>query len=228
MKPIGRTYMTTQFTSRQLLWAATVAVFSFRMLVQGAVGNPYDGIYQSFATFTVNSSSDTFDGTQGGGVSHGSLGTLTTLALTYAEVDTYKNGGGNIYNGGFFYEIQPAGTAQPFSGGFSYLNLPFGYDNLLGTAGNQSWTANGQNINLLSGLTAGSSYELEIFWNAGFNGTGGSGTWYDSNGSANYDLSFMVSAVPEPITLALPLFGGLVLTAGLARRFIPRRTTAAA
>lgn len=32
-----------------------------------------------------------------------------------------------------------------------------------------------------------------------------------------------VSPVPEPITLALPIFGGLVLRTGLARRFISRR-----
>jgi hypothetical protein len=29
--------------------------------------------------------------------------------------------------------------------------------------------------------------------------------------------------VPEPITFALPIFGGLVLSVGLARRFISRR-----
>jgi subtilisin-like proprotein convertase family protein len=37
-----------------------------------------------------------------------------------------------------------------------------------------------------------------------------------------------ITAVPEPITLALPIFGGLVLTGGLARYFLFRRAVRAA
>jgi hypothetical protein len=33
-----------------------------------------------------------------------------------------------------------------------------------------------------------------------------------------------IEAVPEPVTMALPIFGALVLTTGLVRRFISRRT----
>jgi subtilisin-like proprotein convertase family protein len=36
--------------------------------------------------------------------------------------------------------------------------------------------------------------------------------------------SLDINAVPEPITMALPIFGALVLTTGLVRRFISRRT----
>jgi hypothetical protein len=43
-------------------------------------------------------------------------------------------------------------------------------------------------------------------------------------GNLRFGTSFGdVSPVPEPITLALPIFGGLMVTAGLARRFVSRR-----
>ena len=44
---------------------------------------------------------------------------------------------------------------------------------------------------------------------------------FDNNGGPNFSATFDV--VPEPINLALPIFGGPVVTAGLARRFVSRR-----
>lgn len=96
---------------------------------------------------------------------------------------------------------------------FSSFNL-----NYFQTAnGNDWWDAAGV-VNLDGSLGAG-SHTLYVWYSA----TDGTSTVYDNAGGVNYSAQFTVTPVPEPITLALPVFGGLVLTTGLVRRFIARR-----
>ena len=73
-------------------------------------------------------------------------------------------------------------------------------------------------------LAAG-TYTLDV-WFGAVNHTGGTTVYDNGSGgisSSPTDFSATFSVVPEPITVALPLFGGLMLTAGLARRFLARR-----
>jgi len=56
-----------------------------------------------------------------------------------------------------------------------------------------------------------------------FNLNGGPGRKFGVDNGNLYFNNFAITPVPEPITLALPIFGGVVLTTGLARRFISRR-----
>ena len=94
---------------------------------------------------------------------------------------------------------------------FSTFNLAYN-----GPAGsNDRWDTSGA-VNLDNNLSVG-THTLYV-WYTAFDG--GSTTVYDNAGGVNYSATFTV--VPEPVTLALPIFGGLVLTAGLSRRFLSR------
>jgi hypothetical protein len=97
------------------------------------------------------------------------------------------------------------------------LNLPFAYN----VGNNDLWeqSSAGNEVNLDQGLSTG-TYTLNIWFSAVAND--GTGTSYDGTSGSPYSATFEV--VPEPINLALPIFGGLVITVGLARRFAARRT----
>jgi hypothetical protein len=66
---------------------------------------------------------------------------------------------------------------------------------------------------------------------SGFNGVAANGTWelffadtVSGGGRSTLNsFSLDITAVPEPTTFALPLFGGLVLTAGIVRHCVSRR-----
>ena len=95
---------------------------------------------------------------------------------------------------------------------FSTFNLAYN-----GSSGsNDRWDTSGA-VNLDNNLTVG-THTLYV-WYSAFDG---STTVYDNAGGLNYLATFTVTAVPEPVTLALPIFGGLVAIAGLSRRFFFR------
>lgn len=218
--------MKIKFKMLRLLFATALVVFPLSMSVKGNVGNGACGIYADFAVLKVNGGSQNWYQAQNGSAFPASLGNVTSLTLTGGEVDTYKNGSGNILGAYLDYRIY---SGSP-SGSFTEIALPHQADNYFG-AGNQQWeTANipsttGVNIDVLSlngGLTYGTTYTLEFYWRARANDGGTDFDWTDNQGGANYTMT--LTPVPEPITLALPIFGGLVLTAGVARRFVSRRT----
>jgi uncharacterized membrane protein YphA (DoxX/SURF4 family) len=71
---------------------------------------------------------------------------------------------------------------------------------------------------------------------SGFDGLNPNATWglvlWD-NGSSGIEnnlegWTLNITAVPEPVTIALPIFGGLMLAIGLVRRFISRKNESAA
>jgi hypothetical protein len=130
------------------------------------------------------------------------------------EVQTYPSGGGTDPGraSSAFIGYQIVGTG--ISG---QINLPW-FQN---TGSNDKWQklASGSGVNLDQSLSAG-TYTLQV-WFGGVSNDG-SGTVYDNNGGINYSATFTVTAVPEPVTLALPIFGGLVAIAGLSRRFFFR------
>ena len=148
---------------------------------------------------------------------------------SYYKVDSYNSSpnspfsgtilsiqaGQSLYLGG---EIQ---TYQPESGvtvtlhyaidqnsSFSTLNL-----NYFQTQNNNDWWHNIDAVNLDNSLSVG-THTLYVYFSA----TDGSGTIYDNNSGANYSATFNVTAVPEPIAAALPIFAGLVLMTGLVKR----------
>jgi hypothetical protein len=196
------------------------------MLVQASIGDSQTGLFTDTlqVSETQNGSASTlyFLGTQGGTSYPYSLGNITALSINAYYIGTYRTSGNNSLEPNMYYNVQLSSASQS-AYNFSMAN-PVAFDNNSGN--NQYWQTTGVNYNLLSGLTAGNTYTLEFYYADGYSDGTGSGTWYDNNGSVNnYQVTFTV--VPEPITLALPLFGGLMLIAGLARRFLSPRAAAA-
>jgi len=214
--------MITKLSSRSLLFATAFAVFSFSMAVRGNEGGPYSGIYADFADLTVNGESQaSYQGTPTTGGNGSSfpvaLGNVSSLILNGGEEDVYKTGSGNILNATLYYQIG--------SGSWNAINLPWTQNNYQGNGNNQQWATTSAGVNVLSGLTLGTATTLNFYWTAEANDGGSNFYWDDGSPSSPYTMT--LTPVPEPITLALPLFGGLVLTVGVARRFIPQRAVAA-
>jgi hypothetical protein len=107
-------------------------------------------------------------------------------------------------------------------GSFTSVNLPYSNSGNDGSGSYSDQWDSGASVNIASLLTYGSDSSpdtdtLTVYFK-GANGNGDTG-YYNNSG---YNFTFYITAVPEPINLALPLFGGLMLTAGLARRFVSK------
>jgi hypothetical protein len=138
-----------------------------------------------------------------------SLGTFAqgvdTLTLNGGEDLTYKNSGTDVTGAQVFYRID--------SGTFTQINLAFNQDNVNGNGGDQRWYTDGANVNLLTGLGAG-THTLSVYFRD--NNTADVND-YVSNSSFNYNAIFVVT-VPEPSTIALSAVSGLAMLFMLRRR----------
>ena len=116
------------------------------------------------------------------------------------------------------------------STGFTDQNWLYSND---GTTFTSFSTINGSSIPTPSGSITSSSYAVETVNFSSITAlnndsliyieltlSGGTGV---SDRFDNIQFNADLSPVPEPITLALPIFGGLVLTTGLVRHFVSRR-----
>jgi len=206
--------MKTPFLAFRLLLASGCSVLFLLASARGGIG-----IYESYAVVNLNGGGNAYydcgAATANPDFQGASLGAASSLILNGGEVKSWNDGGNNVTAAYLAYRVW-SGTA---SGSFVELSLP---QNGPASGNNKDWKAEGAGVDLLSGLSAG-NYTVEIYFKADSD----VGFTYDSRTGANYQATFSVSAVPEPVTLALPLFGGVVLTAGLARRFISRRTRSA-
>lgn len=81
-----------------------------------------------------------------------------------------------------------------------------------GSRGNNDLWDTSEAVNIANGLSAG-TYTLDVWYSANNGGT----TIFDNNGGSNFAATFTVTAVPEPVTVALAVFGGLITTAGMLR-----------
>ncbi len=103
-------------------------------------------------------------------------------------------------------------------GSFQSLSLPYSNSG----SGYDQWDS-GASVNIASLLTyasSGYSDTLTIY----FQGVNGGDTAYYSNFGHNF--TFTITPVPEPITLALPIFGGLLGGFALTRNLWRKRTSA--
>lgn len=117
---------------------------------------------------------------------YGFFNSSDVLLLNGAEIKTYKNSGSNVCGGGIAYRVYKECETP---GSFTLVNLPFAAD--LG-GGDQQWAATSENINILSGLSAG-DYVLEVYWEAYGDDFGGcTDTKFDSNFGANFRAYFTV------------------------------------
>jgi hypothetical protein len=149
----------------------------------------------------------------------GNLGTLIKLGQSLyigGNDQTYPNEYGTSSWMGYNL-LNSSGTIVSSSGG---INLPYNGSAPYPNGNNANWVqeASTSGINLGNSVAVG-TYTLDV-WFGAYNSD--AGNIYDNNNGNNYSATFIV-AVPEPIKLALTIFGGLMLTAGLARRFVLQR-----
>jgi hypothetical protein len=129
----------------------------------------------------------------------GSFCPYGTLILEGGQNQVYKCNGADIWQNQIWYRIYP--TSSSPTGSFTPITEYYqsGYSNGCGGA-DQTWEASGANINLLSGLSAG-TYYLEVYSTADYQYCG-SGTLYASNGSYNYRAQFTVNAAAASVNNA--------------------------
>ena len=127
----------------------------------------------------------------------GSFNAGSTLLLQGAEHNVFKCGSCDLTATKINYRVYKTGTTP---GSFSTMNIGFSSGGGNGCGGqNQQWRDIGGSNNLLSGLSSGGNYTVEVYSDATI--TCGSGTAYDSNGGSNYKATFTYCG---PTTGALP------------------------
>ncbi len=141
------------------------------------------------------------------GANLGTFNLADTLIITQSQIDTFKNGGGDVTGAQIQYRVYlTAGSAGSFNTqtyGFQN-NAPFtdiGGMSITG-GGDQAWGSTAD-INLNPGVNG--NYTVEVFFKAFTN----EGDRFSNNGGSNFKATFTV--VPEPAAAALGLLGTALL-----------------
>lgn len=150
------------------------------------------GIFQTYIVLDVNGGGNAF---YAGGINadgaqsfHGqSFTTPTSLVLKGGEVKTFKNGGGDVFNGKLFYRVYKDGATP---GAFTELNLPF--ESNLPNFGDQRWQTVGENVDILAMATSDGTWNIEAYWLSNTN----EGDRFDNNSGNNFIATFTVTGLP--------------------------------
>lgn len=144
----------------------------FAIAVNGATG-----IFQTYIFISLNGSGNLYEGNITNPNNNDfpnfdglTLNNPSSLILTGAEAHTFKNSGGDVTGGTFYYRVYQDGATPP---SYSSFNLSFG-ENCSGnsftggaqcTAENndQKWLATGLNIDLLAGVTGNGTFQIDAY-----------------------------------------------------------------
>lgn len=163
---------------------------------------------------------------ENGGSAGYSLGNLSTIysgqsLFLGGQIQTYPVQNGNAT---LFFRIGTSGTYYPINLAYSGSSWgPYSNNNGWDSSGNVNYnhTYYSQDISgsLTYGTTANPNVNTVEFY---FSATDTDNNITMTDGSAANPFSFTITAVPEPITLALPIFGGLFGIAGIIRHLKKR------
>lgn len=150
------------------------------------------------------------------GADLGNFNCNTALNLNGAQNKIFKCNDGDITNGTLLWRVYES-SATP--GVFNTFNVNFSANDAGAPFGcqNQTWDTSDAALSLLDGLTSG-TYTIEVYTEANYTYTGGSGTHQANNNGANYTATFtytdaMPTAVCQDVTLLLDANGQATLTA---------------
>ena len=197
-------------------------IFSCHIFIVYLSAQCSEGFNQTFAILNFGSGNVYYNlqSTSGNptfeGVNLGNFCPGATFLFEGGQNQVWKCNGADIWENDIWYRIYPtSGSGGSFNQVQQYYQS--GSSNGCGGA-DQTWEANGSNINILSGLAAG-KYYLEVYSSANYQYCG-SGTIYASNGGYNYRAVFTVDTVPSAsATSNSPVCVGqaLTLTGGPSR-----------
>jgi len=215
---------------KKLLLAAAVTAAAFLLAsnrVQAATG-----VFGSYIGINPNAAGNTWYVAQAPGsvslasFNRANLGSFNlsqtpSLFVSAWQLETFKNGGGDVTGAALFYRVYQQGSTRPI---FTQLNGNFIANSTFTDAGGVTITGSGDQLwgqnptgtyaNVLNGISVSSltTYELEIYFRA----TSNEGDRFSNNGGLNYVASFNV--IPEPSTYALLGLGALTLGGYALRR----------
>jgi hypothetical protein len=186
------------------------------------VGNGYVELSIAQTSPAYTSVPDNLNGATSG-YSLGNLSIISQGQTLYlgGQIQTYTEQNGSA---ALFYKI---GTSGPYSS----INLAYSRNGVGQYYNNNLWDSNGgsnggvnnnttyYSVDIGSSLASG-NYTVYFYFSA--TDTDNSIIMTDGSSSNPNSFNFQVTPVPEPVTLALPVFGGLVAIAGLSRRFFFR------
>ena len=132
------------------------------------------------------------------GADFGTFNIGQTFQLNAYDIKTWKNSGGDVTGGKFYYIVYPTGN-RPSTPIFNELNISW-IENI-GSSGDQKWGVSSQSINLLNGLSPG-AFSLEIY--AEMSGNIPTQTVPDNNIGSNYIATFTVLPLAPTITSFTP------------------------
>ena len=126
------------------------------------------------------------------------LGTIQSLNLAKATAITWESCINNVTSVGLYYRVYEQGMP---SGNFNILALPENYNQLEGPY-TARYRSQFSNVNLVSGLTAGKTYVLEVYFLAQVDTIGDDfipeTTMVQNNNGHNYKLTFKYGGASAP------------------------------
>ena len=190
---------------------SSILVAASLLLVVQSYAAPSDGIFSGYTQLTLNGGPAQWYAlvANGGTLSNlqsANLGNVSSLFITGGEADTYKSGTSDITSADLnwrVWQVTPSGSFTTVALGWT-SDSPF--NDAAGTTdsgtGDQKWAQLASSQNVLTGLTIGQTYTLDVYLHASAN----DGNLYLNNGDgSNYRATFTV--IPEPSTMLLVGFG---------------------
>ena len=113
-----------------------------------------------------------------------------SFTLNGAEINTFKNGSGNVTGASLFYRVTPVGGTP---GAFIQVPLNFGAN--LPSPGDQRWDKTNAGIDLKAACGTGNVCALELYFQAFTN----EGDRFDNNAGANFKRPFGVAPFADAV-----------------------------